>query len=108
MTARLPHIGAILRAGWTATRRSAPQASSRIPGLRDGGVRRGGDAQKALAPGATAVGIGRPLCLGPGAFGQVGVERAPALLNAELRLAMVGVGARSLTDVTSHVLIRRA
>jgi 4-hydroxymandelate oxidase len=80
----------------------------RIPVLVDGGVRRGTDVLKALALGATAVGIGRPYIWGLGAFGQPGVERVMQLLNNELRLAMVGVGARSLREITPAALIRRA
>ena len=40
------------------------------------------------------VGIGRPYIWGLAAFGQQGVERVLDILNAELRLAMVGCGAR--------------
>jgi 4-hydroxymandelate oxidase len=79
----------------------------RIPVLVDGGVRRGTDALKALALGATAVGIGRPYIWGLGAFGQPGVERAMALLDNELRLAMGGVGARTLKEITPAALIRK-
>jgi isopentenyl diphosphate isomerase/L-lactate dehydrogenase-like FMN-dependent dehydrogenase len=80
----------------------------RVPVLVDGGVRRGTDALKALALGATAVGIGRPYIWGLGAFGQPGVERTLDLLNNELRLAMAGVGARSLREITATALIRKA
>ena len=80
----------------------------RVPVLVDGGVRRGTDALKALALGATAVGIGRPYIWGLGAFGQPGVERVLSLLNNELRLAMAGVGARNLKEITPAALIRRA
>jgi 4-hydroxymandelate oxidase len=80
----------------------------RVPVLVDGGVRRGTDALKALALGATAVGIGRPYIWGLGAFGQPGVERTLDLLNSELRLAMVGVGARSLKEITPAAVIRTA
>jgi isopentenyl diphosphate isomerase/L-lactate dehydrogenase-like FMN-dependent dehydrogenase len=80
----------------------------RIPVLVDGGVRRGTDALKALALGATAVGIGRPYIWGLGSFGQAGVERTLDLLNNELRLAMVGVGARSLKEITPAAVIRKA
>jgi isopentenyl diphosphate isomerase/L-lactate dehydrogenase-like FMN-dependent dehydrogenase len=80
----------------------------KIPVLVDGGVRRGTDALKALALGATAVGIGRPYIWGLGAFGQPGVERVLALLNNELRLAMAGVGARNLKEITPAALIKRA
>jgi isopentenyl diphosphate isomerase/L-lactate dehydrogenase-like FMN-dependent dehydrogenase len=79
----------------------------RIPVLVDGGVRRGTDALKALALGATAVGIGRPYIWGLGAFGQEGVERTLDLMNNELRLAMGGVGARSLKEITPAALIRK-
>ncbi len=95
-----------------ATLESLPEVVAavrgRIPVLVDGGVRRGTDALKALALGATAVGIGRPYIWGLGSFGQPGVERTRDLLNNELRLAMVGVGARSLKEITPAAVIRKA
>jgi 4-hydroxymandelate oxidase len=80
----------------------------RVPVIVDGGVRRGTDALKALALGATAVGIGRPYVWGLGAYGQAGVDRVLELLDNELRLAMVGVGARNLREITGTSVIRRA
>ncbi len=80
----------------------------RVPVLVDGGVRRGTDVLKALALGARAVGIGRPYVWGLGAFGQPGVERVLDILNNELRLAMAGVGARSLRELTPASIIRKA
>jgi isopentenyl diphosphate isomerase/L-lactate dehydrogenase-like FMN-dependent dehydrogenase len=77
----------------------------RIPVLVDGGVRRGTDVYKALALGASAVGIGRPYIWGLATFGQQGVERVLDIVNAELRLAMVGCGARSVKEITSGSLI---
>lgn len=77
----------------------------RIPVLVDGGVRRGTDVYKALALGASAVGIGRPYIWGLATFGQQGVERVLDIVNAELRLAMVGCGARSVKEITSASLI---
>jgi 4-hydroxymandelate oxidase len=71
----------------------------------DGGVRRGTDVFKALALGATAVGIGRPYIWGLGAFGQPGVERVLDILNNELRLAMAGCGTRSVKEITPASLI---
>ena len=84
----------------------AQAVRGRIPVLVDGGVRRGTDVFKALALGATAVGIGRPYIWGLGAFGQPGVERVLDILNNELRLAMAGCGTRSVTEITPASLIR--
>jgi len=42
--------------------------NGRIPIIIDGGFRRGTDIYKALALGASAVGIGRPYCFGLGAY----------------------------------------
>ena len=78
----------------------------RVPVVLDGGVRRGTDVLKALALGATAVGIGRPYIWGLGAYGQAGVDRVLELLNNELMLAMVGVGARNLREITRAAIIR--
>ena len=78
---------------------------SRIPVIVDGGFRRGTDIYKALALGATAAGIGRPYIWGLSAFGQQGVERVIDILNNELRLAMVGCGARSLKEITAASLV---
>jgi 4-hydroxymandelate oxidase len=79
--------------------------AGRIPVLVDGGVRRGTDVFKALALGASAVGIGRPYIWGLSAFGQPGVERVLDIVNNELRLAMVGCGTRSLKEITSASII---
>src|SRR5258708_10198324 len=57
----------------------------RIPVFIDGGIRRGTDIFKALAMGATAVGIGRPQAWGLAAFGQAGVEAISDILTRELR-----------------------
>lgn len=79
--------------------------AGRIPVLVDGGVRRGTDVFKALALGASAVGIGRPYIWGLSAFGQQGVERVLDIVDNELRLAMIGCGTRSLKEITSASII---
>jgi isopentenyl diphosphate isomerase/L-lactate dehydrogenase-like FMN-dependent dehydrogenase len=84
------------------------EVRGRVPVIVDGGVRRGTDVLKALALGATAVGIGRPYIWGLGAYGQEGVERVLELLDNELRLAMVGVGARNLNEITRASIVRPA
>ena len=80
-------------------------AGGRVPVLLDGGVRRGTDVFKALALGATAVGIGRPYIWGLSSFGQAGVDRVLQILDTELRLAMVGCGTVALKDITAKSLI---
>ena len=84
------------------------EVRGRVPVIVDGGVRRGTDVLKALALGATAVGIGRPYIWGLGAYGQEGVDRVLELLDNELRLAMVGVGARNLNEITRASIVRPA
>ena len=69
-----------------------------IPVLLDGGVRRGTDVFKALALGAKAVGIGRPMLWGLGAFGEAGVERVLTILQAELKLTMGNCGTPRIAD----------
>jgi isopentenyl diphosphate isomerase/L-lactate dehydrogenase-like FMN-dependent dehydrogenase len=86
----------------------AAAVRGRVPIILDGGVRRGTDVVKALALGATAVGIGRPYIWGLGAYGQPGVDRVLELLNKELMFAMVGVGARNLREITRASIIRPA
>jgi len=71
----------------------------------DGGIRRGTDVFKAMALGATAVGIGRPYCWGLGAFGQPGVERVIDLLNRELAICMRGSGTPSLKSINTNYII---
>jgi isopentenyl diphosphate isomerase/L-lactate dehydrogenase-like FMN-dependent dehydrogenase len=77
----------------------------RVPMLMDGGVRRGTDVFKALALGATAVGIGRPQAWGLAAFGQSGVEAVLDILNRELRTIMRQAGTPSLASMTSERVI---
>lgn len=77
----------------------------RVPVLLDGGVRRGTDVFKALALGATAVGIGRPQVWGLAAFGQPGVEAVIDILNRELLQIMRQAGTPALASITrEHVI----
>jgi isopentenyl diphosphate isomerase/L-lactate dehydrogenase-like FMN-dependent dehydrogenase len=77
----------------------AEAVGGRIPVFVDGGIRRGTDAFKALALGATAVGIGRPYIWGLGAFGQAGVDRVLEILQGELKLAMGNCGTQKVSDM---------
>ena len=83
-------------------------ANGKIPVLLDGGIRRGTDIFKALALGASAVGIGRPYLWGLGAFGHRGVERVIELLRAELAVDMGMAGVAKLSQIDrSFVRIRK-
>jgi isopentenyl diphosphate isomerase/L-lactate dehydrogenase-like FMN-dependent dehydrogenase len=72
--------------------------------LMDGGVRRGTDVAKALALGARAVLVGRPVLWGLAVAGEDGVRRVLGLLGAEVALALKLLGCVSPADVgRSHV-----
>jgi 4-hydroxymandelate oxidase len=78
----------------------------RVPVLVDGGFRRGTDIFKALALGATAVGIGRPQAWGLAAFGQSGVEAVIDILNRELNAIMRQAGTPTLASITPQHVVR--
>lgn len=71
----------------------------------DGGVRRGTDVVKALALGARAVLVGRPILWGLAAGGEAGAARVLALLRNELDLAMALCGAPRLADLTLDLVV---
>ena len=80
------------------------EVAGRIPVFVDGGVRRGTDVFKALALGATGVGIGRPFLWGLGAFGQAGVDRVLEILQGELKLAMGNCGTQNVAAINRSVV----
>jgi isopentenyl diphosphate isomerase/L-lactate dehydrogenase-like FMN-dependent dehydrogenase len=82
--------------------------SGKIPVIVDGGIRRGTDIFKALALGATAVGIGRPHSWGLAAFGQPGVEAVLEILRRELRTIMRQAGTVSVGKITPNYIVRRS
>ena len=79
----------------------------RLPILLDGGIRRGTDIFKAMALGATTVGIGRPYAWGLGAFGQEGVEAVLAILTREVQTIMRQCGVRSMAEINRGYLVAR-
>ncbi|NXA41312.1 HAOX1 oxidase, partial [Eudromia elegans] len=72
----------------------------------DGGVRKGTDVLKALALGARAVFIGRPLIWGLAYQGKEGAKEVLHMLKEEFRLAMALTGCRSVEEI-DRTLIRR-
>ncbi|KAK6796025.1 hypothetical protein RDI58_009480 [Solanum bulbocastanum] len=76
----------------------------KVPVLLDGGIRRGTDIFKALALGAKAVLIGRPVIYGLAAKGETGVKQVIEMLKNELEQTMALAGCRTVDDITrSHV-----
>jgi len=82
-------------------------ANGKMPVFIDGGFRRGTDVVKALALGATAVGVGRPYLWGLGAFGEEGVTRVLEIMRTETQVAMQQCGVRSISELNPN-FVRRA
>ncbi|MCH2133019.1 MAG: alpha-hydroxy-acid oxidizing protein [Phycisphaerales bacterium] len=70
----------------------------------DGGIRRGTDVLKAIAAGATATLIGRPILWGLAARGEAGVAHVWSILKDEFDRAMALSGCRTVEDITSDLL----
>jgi isopentenyl diphosphate isomerase/L-lactate dehydrogenase-like FMN-dependent dehydrogenase len=76
----------------------------RVPVLMDGGVRRGTDALKALALGAQAVLVGRPVLFGLAVDGEAGARTVLELLRDEVLRGLALLGCTAPEDVTrAHV-----
>ena len=75
-----------------------------IPILFDSGIRSGADIFKALALGATAVGIGRPYVYGLALAGEVGVKEVLLNLWSEFELTMGLAGCNSISEISSDCL----
>jgi len=74
-------------------------AGDRLEVLVDGGVRRGTDVVKAVALGARAVLIGRPVLWGLAVDGEAGVARVLAILRDEVDRAMALCGCPTVADI---------
>lgn len=100
---QLDHVGATIE----ALPECVQAAGGKIPVLIDGGFRRGTDILKALALGATAVGIARPYLWGLACFGQQGVSRVLELLRVELALDMGMAGVARIADIDQKLVRER-
>ncbi len=85
----------------------AAGVAGRVPIIIDGGVRRGTDIFKALALGATAVGVGRPYIWGLASFGQDGVAAVLDILRRELQMVMRQAGTPSIAKITRRHVVAR-
>ncbi|MFE2067372.1 lactate 2-monooxygenase [Streptomyces sp. NPDC059467] len=82
------------------------EAADGMPVLFDSGVRTGADIVKAVALGATAVGVGRPYAYGLAYGGEAGLVHILRALLAEADLIMAVDGYPRLADLTPETLRR--
>ncbi len=91
----------------TALNNHDPKWRKKFQVYVDGGIRRGSDIFKAIALGATAVGIGRPVLYSLASYGQQGIERMVELLKDELIMCMRLMGCPTISDITAaHVIAK--
>jgi len=81
-------------------------AGTGTPVFLDGGVRRGTDILKALALGATAVGIGKPVFFSLAVGGEEAVGNMLSMLQRELEAAMALTGCQRVSDITRNLVTR--
>lgn len=74
------------------------------PVILDGGIRRGVDILVALAFGAKAVLVGRPVVCGLAVAGELGVSHVLRLLREELEIAMLLCGCRSVDAIDKDMV----
>ena len=77
-----------------------------VPVLLDSGIRRGTDVLKALALGATACSIGKPVFFALSVGGENAVVNLLEIIRRELEAAMAICGCNSLTDVNRTLVTR--
>lgn len=98
--------------GAPATAESLPAVAEAIDHraavLVDGGIRRGVDLIRALALGAHAVLLGRPILWGLAVAGEAGVRRVLEIMRREFDLAMALSGCAEVEAVSRDLLLRRA
>ncbi len=75
--------------------------------LVDGGIRRGTDVLKALALGAKAVQVGRPIIWGLAHGGSEGVVQVLEILRHEFDLAMALAGCKKVGDIKEDLIRKK-
>jgi isopentenyl diphosphate isomerase/L-lactate dehydrogenase-like FMN-dependent dehydrogenase len=103
------HGGRILdfnRAALEALPEVVEAVGAKAPVILDSGVRSGGDIVKALALGARATLVGRPIAWGVSAFGASGVQRVFAILEEEMKRVMCMTGVGKTSEITRAILFR--
>ena len=80
--------------------------ADRLDVIVDGGIRRGADVLKAVALGARAVMVGRPVAWGLAVGGAEGVRRVLEILLSELDNALALAGAPKPAELDRSFLVR--
>jgi len=78
----------------------------KVPILMDGGIRRGTDVLKAVALGATAVGIGKPVFFALSVGGEDAVVNLLEMIKRETEAAMAICGCESVAGVGRNLVTR--
>ncbi|CAO3675177.1 unnamed protein product [Umbelopsis vinacea] len=96
--------------GCPATLEVLPEIVDAVKGTNvevyvDGGIRKGTDVFKALALGARAVFLGRPIVYGLAYQGEEGVRNVLSMINYEFRLAMALSGCTAINKITSDYIV---
>ena len=82
----------------------ARRVAGRVPLILDGGIRRGTDVFKAIALGASAVMVGRPIVHGLAVAGAYGVSHVLRILRDELEIAMALAGCQDIGAIGPSML----
>lgn len=82
--------------------------NGKVPVIIDGGVRLGTDVLKALAIGADAVFVGRPVLWGLAVKGEEGVENILSILRNELEIEMMLCGAAKVKDIARSMVVHES
>ena len=82
----------------------AAAVGGRVPIIIDGGFNRGTDIVKALAAGASLVGLGRMQCIGVAAGGQAGLVRVLEILEEEIRICLGLLGVNTWAELDRSYL----
>jgi 4-hydroxymandelate oxidase len=102
------NYGGLLTPGTVSSMEMLPLIADAVAGqapiLIDGNFRRGSDIFKALAYGATAVMIGRPVAWGLGAYGPEGAQEVLEMLQTELARDFAQAGKLTLKDIDPTVV----
>jgi isopentenyl diphosphate isomerase/L-lactate dehydrogenase-like FMN-dependent dehydrogenase len=102
------NYGGVLTPGMASSMEMLPSivdaVGGKAPVLIDGSFRRGSDIFKALAYGATAVMLGRPVVWGLAAYGPEGAQQVLEMLQTEVARDMCHCGRPALKDIDRTVV----